>query len=430
LSGNGPDVMAVKTILKAPRILRPTCTDDGTWEINRPTDKALAQVWDEIDCFLRHAQIEPRSFDEILHVLQSPPYGLRLGILPLLIATVMRGYLRAATVRKGKKAVIPLVGETFTDLCRHPDQYTIELGTWDMCQEMLWQVLEEQFGRWILDDERRYQPLSYLSLGMLRWLQSQPRYARDTNHVSAEAARLRDLIRQANSDPGRVLFEELPALLDNGSQTPDNEVYWNVLEKRLSGLLSEITNAPQELQRRLDQFAAQHFAASSPTPLWDGHAALSYWLTGVEQQAGVQIETLRFGDVRAEGLVQAIQACDDSQAPFWDRLSQQLIGIALRDWSDRGEEAFKTHLLETRERIEREVLGLAEESETIQLHIHLPDASEQTYRFRSTDLSPQGQRLLQNFKSTFRIAGRPLSPDERRQVVLALLHHVLGEEDV
>jgi len=430
LSGNGPDVMAVKTILKAPRILRPTCTDDGTWEINHPTDEALAQAWDEIDCFLRQAQMEPRSLDEILRMLQSPPYGLRLGILPLLIATVMRGYLRAATVRKGKKVVIPLAGETFTDLCRHPDQYTIELGTWDMRQEMLWQVLEDQFGKWILDDERRYQPLSYLSLGMLRWLQSQPRYARDTNHVSAEATRLRDLIRQANSDPSRVLFEELPALLDNGSQTPDNEVYRNVLEKRLSGLLGEITNAPQELQHRLDRFAVQRFAASSPTPLWDGHAALSYWLTGVEQQAGVQIGTLRFGDVRAEGLVQVIRACDDSQAPFWDRLSQQLIGIALRDWSDRSEEIFKMQLLETREWIEREVLGLAEESETIQLHIRLPDASEQTYRFRPTDLSPQGQRLLQNFKSTFRIAGRPLSPDERRQVVLALLHHVLGEEDV
>jgi len=343
---------------------------------------------------------------------------------------VMRSYLRAATVRKGKKAVIPLAGETFTDLCRNPDQYTIELGTWDMRQEMLWQVLEDQFGRWILDDERRYQPLSYLSLGMLRWLQSQPRYARDTNHVSAEAARLRDLIRQANSDPGRVLFEELPALLDNGSQIPDNEVYRNVLEKRLSGLLGEITDALQELQRRLDRFAVQHFAASSPTPLWDGHAALSYWLTGVEQQAGVQIETLRFGDVRAEGLVQVIQAGDDSQVLFWDRLSQRLIGIALRDWSDRSEETFKTQFLETREWIEREVLGLAEESETIQLHIRLPDASEQTYRFRPTDLSPQGQRLLQNFKSTFRIAGRPLSPDERRQVVLALLHHVLGEGDV
>ena len=47
----------------------------------------------------------------------------------------------------------------------------------------------------------------------------------------------------------------------------------------------------------------------------------------------------------------------------------------------------------------------------------------------SFELSPQGQRILQNFKSTLKIAGRPLSPDEQRQVILALFHYVLGEED-
>jgi len=59
----------------------------------------------------------------------------------------------------------------------------------------------------------------------------------------------------------------------------------------------------------------------------------------------------------------------------------------------------------------------------------VPEVGERTYRFRPADLSPQGQRILQNFKSTLKIAGRPLSPDERRQVVLTLLHHVLGEKE-
>ena len=79
--------------------------------------------------------------------------------------------------------------------------------------------------------------------------------------------------------------------------------------------------------------------------------------------------------------------------------------------------------------IEFTLFHLPEEGEMIQLQIQLPDAIEHQYRFRAADLSPQGQRILQNFKSTLRIAGRPLSPDERRQVVLALLHSVLGGED-
>jgi hypothetical protein len=141
------------------------------------------------------------------------------------------------------------------------------------------------------------------------------------------------------------------------------------------------------------------------------------------------LETLRFNDERAEGLTRAIRSDSDGQELFWDQLAHCLIGVSLRDWSDTSEETFKAQLLATKEQLEREALRLAEEAEVIQLQIHLPEAGERTYRFRPSDLSPQGQRILQNFKSTLEVAGRPLSPDERRQVVLALLHHVLGEED-
>jgi hypothetical protein len=225
------------------------------------------------------------------------------------------------------------------------------------------------------------------------------------------------------------LFQELPTLLGDGSMPDTEAAHRDVLERRLISLLDEIATTSDELRRRLDQFAVEHFAADSPTPRWHGRSALGYWLAGVEQQAGVRVETLRFGDARADGLVRAIRVDDDREMPFWDQLSHRLIGISLRDWNDRSEETFKALLLETKERVEREALGLAEEGETIQLHIQVPEVGERTYRFRPADLSPQGQRILQNFKSTLKIAGRPLSPDERRQVVLALLHHVLGEQD-
>jgi hypothetical protein len=427
LSGYGPDVMAVRTIFKSPGILRQT--NNEKWEIGRPQDQALALAWEEIDRFLHQSRAKPQPFSELLHQLQSPPYGLRLGILPLLIAAVLRGYLWIATIRKGQKAIIPLSGAVITDLCRHPDSYTVEVRDWDARQEAMRKVLEERFSEQVSENERRNHPLSYFSLGMLRWLQSQPRYARDTSLVSPDAAQLRNLIRQARNDPGRVLFEELPALLDNDDTEKDDVTPKARLERRLIALLDEIAMVPDELQRRLDQFAVEHFAADSPTPRWHGRSALSYWLTGVEQRAGVKIETLRFGDARSEGLVRTIQMDDDSKTIFWDQLANCLVGISLRDWNDHSEETFKAQLLETRERVEREALGLIEEDETIQLKVQMPDADERTYRFRPADLSSQGQRILQNFKSTLKIAGRPLSPNERRQVVLALLHHVLGEKD-
>ena len=112
---------------------------------------------------------------------------------------------------------------------------------------------------------------------------------------------------------------------------------------------------------------------------------------------------------------------------FLDHLSKAILGIALNDWNDRSNETFRRNLLEAKVRVEHEVFELTSDEAAVQLSVSLPEKSEQTYRFRQSGLSPQGQRILQNFKSTLEIAGRPLSLDEKRQIVLALLDYVMGE---
>jgi hypothetical protein len=63
----------------------------------------------------------------------------------------------------------------------------------------------------------------------------------------------------------------------------------------------------------------------------------------------------------------------------------------------------------------------------VSVSLQLPKAGQKEFRFRASDLTPQGKRILQNFKSTLEISGRPLSADERRQIVVAFLCHVMGE---
>ena len=433
LVGNGPDVMAVRTILRAPNILREL--ENGEWEIGIPYDLALAQVWHEIECFLQDAQTEPQSFDRLLHRLQSPPFGLRLGLVPLLISAVMRRHLHVITLRKGQRVLSPLTGPTLTNACRHPDQHALEMGVWDTRQEAMRRVLERQFSDQVLLEERRHQSLDHLSLGMLRWLQNQPRYARDTDHISPDAVELRNLIREARVDPASVLFKKLPTTLlssqdaDAPQMMQETDLYENLLENRLQVLLTEISMAPHQLQERLNQFIVEHFSTGIEPSQSNGQSSLQNWLSNLEQQAGTAIETLRFGDARAQGLVHAIQRDESGEQTLLERLSQAVVGVSLLDWNDRSEETFTGQLLETKQQIENEVFGLVAENEAIQLRISAPEKEDRVYRFRPTGLSVQGKRILENFKSTLRIAGRPLSPDERRQIALALMHHVLGEED-
>ena len=139
-----------------------------------------------------------------------------------------------------------------------------------------------------------------------------------------------------------------------------------------------------------------------------------------------RLETFRLSDKLAQGLVQIAQRSERPQEGFfWEQLSKVILGITLNDWNDRSFENFKRSLVEAKDRTEREIFELAADESSVKLSLSLPTKDAQTYRFRPSNLSPQGQRILQNFKSTLEIAGRPLSPDEKRQIVLDLLDHVM-----
>lgn len=428
LSGYGPDWLIVNTILKAPGILRQD--ERGEWIIGKPVDERMAQVWAVMEKFFKRAREEPQPFAELLDTLQSPPFGLRLGVLPVLIAAALRRHLHVTTVRRDRKPVLPLTGAIFIDLCKRPEHYTLELGPEDARQAAIWSLLEDRFGGQVLPEERRHQPLRYLSLGMVRWLQSLPRFAQVTRRLSEDALRFRRLIKKAVKEPGVVLFKELPALLETREFDQDIDgAYQEALSKRLNSLMGELETAYLELLRRLDQFAIKLFAPDAPTARLDGYSALAYWIEKLQEQSGRSLTELRFSDVRAEGLVRV--ACSDIREDgFWDKLAREIFGSAPRDWDDKSEERFYEVLAEAKAEVEREVLGLvAESEEVVEISLRVGKEERRAYRFRQVSLSEQGQRILQHFKSTLEISGRPLSPDERRQVVLALLKYVMGESD-
>lgn len=429
ITGYGPDWLILQTILKAPGFL---IEMDGVMALARPQEPRLATVWDEIERFIQRAKNEPQSFADLLDTLQSPPYGLRRGVLPLLIAAVIRPHLRVTTIRHSGKAVLPITGATFTALCREPENFSLEVGPEDALQEAMWDVLEATFvgtdGYGLVRaEEKLYQPLRYLSLGMIRWLQALPRFARDTQTVSTEAQQFRSLIGQAIRDPAPVLFHDLPLLLLGAPARPE-ETDAERLRLGLQRLMGELETAYQHLLRRLDTFAIETFAPNATPPCVDGRSALARWGAELQSRVSRPLSEFRFGDLRAEGLISMLRT-ETPPGQFWDTLARKIIGQSPRDWNDRSEELFRVRLQEAKAEVERELLGLSEETErTVAVSLNLGDGDHTAYRFRQVELSKQGRRLLEHFKSTMVVSGRPLSPDERRRVALEFLRHILEEE--
>ena len=433
LTGYGPDRLILRTILVQTGLLEPISEDDANepqaWELKRPRDAGLGTVWDVINDYLDKAIESQQAAEDLLIQLRCPPFGLRDGVLPIILATMMRPRMQVITFRRDQQEVSPISGQTFTDLCRHPELFTIEVGVWDERRQLLWQVLEQRIFGFLARQEQDLQPLSYLSVGLLRWLQSLPRYCRDTQELSEEALALRNLIRKAQREPARVLLYELLDVLEDPLTTIDDETaYLRQLQSKLTRLMDEIADAYQSLRYKLDRFAEKEFALPNGARLREGKAILSRWLQNIETVIEGDIDSYRFNDVLAQRFVDCIRAADEP-SQFWEQLSFALLGVSTSDWNDQSVVSFEKAMLQARERLQRELLAIEEDEDVIQLSVSGLVSGERKYLFRPSDLSKQGQMILENYKTTMAIAGRPLSPDEKRQVALAFLNFILEGND-
>jgi len=421
LEGRGPEILALNTLLSLSGILRQD--NAGEWLVARPDDNPfVADVWDCITTYIDVCRVQGGTpLGGLIKKLTSPPLGIRPGVIPILLGAALRSHLKVVTVRRDGRAVTPVDGMLLTQMVLEPDLYTVEIGEWNEELEYLWLALERRFNAYIHENERNQQPLTRLQLSLLRWLQSLPPFCRDTRRVSKEAQAFRDLVRKAQMEPACALFEELPDLLDIDHTTVPEEI-----GARLNSVVTEISNAYLDLQRRLDVFALEEFGQGIQHP--DGLNAMRVWLDQIGSANGRPVTEFRFGSMITQDFINTLAAAKNGDGQFWDKASVALLGIQLRDWNDTSEERFYERLLSAREEVEREVQELIEEDAVVALSLQLPNTSAQDYRFRYSDLSTQGKHLLQNFKSTLEIAGRPLTMDEKRQIAVAFLTYVMGEE--
>lgn len=419
LEGRGPEVLALNSLLRIPGILQQDTKEN--WDVGPPADERLADIWDQIERYFDASTGQQHSLEPLVEQLTAPPYGLRKGVMPVLIAAVLRSRLMVTSMWHNRVPISTIDGHTLITAIEKPDDYVFEIGHWSSELENVWYALENHFEEYIQETDHSKQPLTRLRIGMTRWLQGLPKFCRDTSKISKQAIQFRDVIRKAQTEPSKAIFETLPHVLGL-DENPDIDQIAATVDR----IMQEISNAYYDLQRRLDIFVANEFGYARLTQ--NGLITLKSWLSGVQTENGANIGEFKFSSTLTQNVVNLLLNSDSTDAQFWNHMSEAVLGVSMRDWNDNSEERFQTKLLKARDEVERDIYELIEEDKTVLFTIKMPDDEPHDFRFRSSDLSQQGQRLLQNVKSTMEIAGRPLSIDERRKIALAFLIHMMGED--
>ncbi|MCL4254567.1 MAG: hypothetical protein KJ043_12415, partial [Anaerolineae bacterium] len=369
LTGYGPEVLNLNTLLIATNILR---QEGDIWLIDcPPNDQKLAKVWELINTYLLDGRKEGGvAIEPLSQILTEPPYGIRSGVIPVLFSAVAYRHLRVLTIRRDGRVQTPITGELIVEMFANPVHFTIEIGEWNNMFEQIWQALASRMGG--NTSQAVQQPLYHYPNLMIRWLQSLGQFCRITTNIESDALAFRDAIRKAQTEPAKVFFNELPALLQAHTGSTSAQI-----EERLDSLMSAISNSYLDLQRRLDLFAQKEFGQRER----NGFSAIQAWVNKLQAGGNVNLKDFRFGNTQAQQFITIILNNSQEDALFWDKLGKAIIGNHIRDWTDQSETRFYNDVQKAHIAIEQEVQELVAEESVVAISLQLPDNTEHEFRF-------------------------------------------------
>ena len=237
-------------------------SSDGAYQLHAPAGRGRSPwkpVWREIERFLAGARERQRPLTELIESLTAPPFGLREGPLPVLIA--------AALQIKGEELAlyedglfVPDVGiETLERLVRRPHTFALRCYRLNARERRVIEALGDLTRKTMRSGSERSKEhtagLIEIVRQLVRLAETLPPYARSTQRLSARTRAVRDLLRTAK-DPRSLLLEDLPSALNVGFDVADGP---SLFARHLRGSMRELTRAFPNLLDSVEEQVREAF---------------------------------------------------------------------------------------------------------------------------------------------------------------------------
>jgi hypothetical protein len=249
LEGYGPEVAIYESVLRATGVHRHGA--EGWGFFPPPKGSGLATVWAAIEGFCLAATAEPRSLADLYAALMAPPYGLKPGAIPLVLAAVLLYHSDDLGLYKDGMFIPVLGSEHFELLVKDPARFAVKYFEIAGVRSSVFRVLEG-----MLRSPQAEAPVGVRNASLLMvtkplfgFVKRLPKYTQRTSRVSSEArAVLREL--QSAQEPDALLFAALPQACGLTPFVPtavDDEAIAVDFRQRLVACLQELQTAYDRL---------------------------------------------------------------------------------------------------------------------------------------------------------------------------------------
>ncbi len=265
LQGYGPEVSMYYSVLGNTGIHR---QEEGEWGFYPPLEKSgLMSVWQGIDDFCLQAKEKPQTLDLLYNHLEKPPYGVKRGAIPVLLAAVLLYHVDDVGVYKDG-TFIPVLGtEHFELLVKYPSRFAVKYFEVVGLRSQVFKELESilRNPNAAITPGMRNVTLLMVVKPLFQFVKKLPAYTKKTKRLSPEALAVLQTLQQAQ-EPDELLFTSLPkacGLIPIVAGEEDDGTTARTLRKKLVQALHEIQTAFDRLLSECNELLHNAFGVRS-----------------------------------------------------------------------------------------------------------------------------------------------------------------------
>jgi hypothetical protein len=243
-----------RSILRATKL---HALQGGRWAFQAPPKgkddiARIRPAWDAVMALLNEKDGPAISVESIYALLSREPYGIKEGILPILLVAMYQAMNKEFAMCEAGQFVPFLTQEVLEGLLKTPAAYTLQRVRTNTAQR----ALHSAYASVLLGQPSAQSEVSLIAMlqPLAKMIMSLPDYSRRTRRISGEAVAVRDLFLSAKT-PVQLLFSDIPKacgieLAEGGDLQKQSEAFATVLKRVLNeikvayhALLNDVTEA-------------------------------------------------------------------------------------------------------------------------------------------------------------------------------------------
>lgn len=233
-----PEMAAYLSILRAGNV---HVWRDDRWQIVRPDPDPLnlSPALDRIGDVLRREEDRRVPFLEVAEALKGPDYGIRDGLIPLLVAIYLATYWHHTAVYEDGTYLEQVGGPEFMRMLKEPEYFTLQHCAVEGVRTAVFKRLAIVLG---VGNTADSPDLLDVVRPLMQFIARLPDHARRTRNLSVTAASVRNVLMRVQ-DPSAMLFHDLPRACGLDPFSTDEAVD----DERLDAFVSAIAKSVHDL---------------------------------------------------------------------------------------------------------------------------------------------------------------------------------------